>query len=294
MPSSSRSSRTRQSSKLSFGSRLPPGNSQKPPRCTSSWRLVTRSLPSRKTSAAATSIVSLVVISRDAIRSTISAWQQQCLLANDDAAIGLANWLVGRDGPTEPAAAAQSGCIKTAQMSEVPKLGPRSLADPMSDERSAAGTLLRGDGPGGLICFRIGIHSAGGIYILQQRSQVRQPHVRGEYILGGRIPTAVIFRAAIGKLAHAVVIPPRAAEAFASDGADQHCGVGHVRFAQQVHDALANVRRRPMIIGRDIVVPRELPVIFVGEQDLGNILLADVVEAARAHSHIFGATERRQ
>ena len=35
MPNSSRNSRTRHASKVSFGSRLPPGNSHKPPRCAS-------------------------------------------------------------------------------------------------------------------------------------------------------------------------------------------------------------------------------------------------------------------
>jgi len=55
MPSSSRNSRARQSSKLSPASRLPPGNSHNPPWCAAAGRCVMSSRPSRKTSAAATS-----------------------------------------------------------------------------------------------------------------------------------------------------------------------------------------------------------------------------------------------
>src|SRR2546428_12627131 len=57
MPNSSRNSRERHSSKVSFGSRLPPGNSQSPPRCTSACLRVMRSLPLRKIRAAATSVM---------------------------------------------------------------------------------------------------------------------------------------------------------------------------------------------------------------------------------------------
>src|SRR5258705_6122930 len=57
MPSSSISSRARHSWKLSVGSRLPPGNSHRPPRWASGNRLVIRSLPSRNTRPAATSMI---------------------------------------------------------------------------------------------------------------------------------------------------------------------------------------------------------------------------------------------
>src|SRR5262245_34888162 len=56
MPISSRNSRRRQSSKVSSGCRLPPGNSHNPPRCASNGRCVINNLPSRKTKPAATSI----------------------------------------------------------------------------------------------------------------------------------------------------------------------------------------------------------------------------------------------
>src|SRR5258705_10820630 len=57
MPSSSISSRARHSWKLSVGSRLPPGNSHRPPRWASGNRLVIRRLPSRNTRPAATSMI---------------------------------------------------------------------------------------------------------------------------------------------------------------------------------------------------------------------------------------------
>src|SRR5882724_5918941 len=56
MPSSSRISRTRHCWDVSPSSRLPPGNSQSPPRCASARRCVMSSLPLRKINAAETSI----------------------------------------------------------------------------------------------------------------------------------------------------------------------------------------------------------------------------------------------
>src|SRR5262245_10128606 len=57
IPSSSASSRWRHCSKVSLGSRLPPGNSQRPPRCDWNGRCVISSLPPRKTRPAATSML---------------------------------------------------------------------------------------------------------------------------------------------------------------------------------------------------------------------------------------------
>src|SRR5271165_6354831 len=95
---------------------------------------------------------------------TLAACRAGCeerLLADDDAAIGVADGLVARDAPP------WAGCIKRSHVPQVVPCHAERLAYSVGDEGPPAVAVLGLLQPGGFVEIRIGIRVPAGVQVLQ-------------------------------------------------------------------------------------------------------------------------------